>query len=73
MMRSISSIATSGFDKATITGTSPDARVTDTSDWLFAVLPSDDAYRGATPTEWRSFFGNAVSSMTRKASSPPTR
>ena len=32
-----------------ITGTSPDANVTDTSDWLFEVLPSEDAYCGATP------------------------
>src|SRR3546814_15969902 len=41
--------------------------------WLFDVLPSDEAYCGATPTECRPFFGNAVSSITKNAASPPTR
>ena len=38
----------------------------------FAVLPKADAYCGATPTECAPFFGNVVSSMTRKAPAPPT-
>src|SRR5271157_5739707 len=58
--------------RPTITGTSPRARVSDTKVWQFAVLPKADAYCGATPTECVPFFGNAVSSMTRKASAPPT-
>lgn len=48
------------------------ASVTETNDWQFAVFPSEDAYCGATPTERSPFFGRQVSSMTRKASSPPT-
>ena len=35
----------------TMTGTSPDARVSHTSVWQFAFLPSAEAYCGATPTE----------------------
>src|SRR5665648_281826 len=46
---------------ATITGTSPRASVSDTNVWQLAVLPRDDAYCGATPTERSPFFGIAVS------------
>jgi putative transposase len=35
----------------TMTGTSSDASVSDTSVWQLAFLPSADAYCGATPTE----------------------
>jgi hypothetical protein len=45
-----------------MTGTSPDASVSDTSVWQLAFLPSADAYCGATPTEWLPFLGKAVSS-----------
>src|SRR6266404_4371400 len=58
---------------ATITGTSPRASVSDTNVWQLAVLPRDEAYCGATPTERSPFFGIAVSSMTSTASLPPTR
>src|SRR6188768_1679627 len=57
---------------ATITGTSPRARVSDTSVWQLAVLPRADAYCAATPTECFPFFGMAVSSITSTASLPPT-
>src|SRR5262249_4330184 len=40
--------------------------------WQFAVLPSADAYCGATPTECVPFLGIAVSSITSTASLPPT-
>jgi hypothetical protein len=36
---------------ASMTGTSPLARVSDTSVWQLAVLPSTEAYCAATPTE----------------------
>src|SRR4029077_6876478 len=36
---------------ATMTGTSPRASVSDTNVWQLAVLPRDEAYCGATPTE----------------------
>jgi hypothetical protein len=42
--------------------TSPRASVSDTRVWQFAVLPSADAYCGATPTECVPFLGIAVSS-----------
>ena len=35
----------------TITGTSRDARVSETSDWQLAVFPREEAYCGETPTE----------------------
>jgi hypothetical protein len=44
----------------TITGTSRDARVSETNDWQFAIFPRDEAYCGATPTECAPFFGKAV-------------
>src|ERR1700730_5608689 len=50
----------------------PHASVSDTNVWQLAVLPRDEAYCAATPTERSPFFGNAVSSMTSTASSPPT-
>ena len=52
-MRSGSSVQLSGRNsrRLTITGTSRDANVTETSDWQLAVFPSDEAYCGATPTE----------------------
>src|SRR6187455_1113968 len=53
---------------ATMTGTSPRASVSDTNVWQLAVLPRDEAYCGATPTERSPFFGIAVSSMTSTAS-----
>ena len=59
--------------RPTITGTSREAKVTETSDWQLDVLPSAEAYCGATPTECCPFFGNAVSSMTRKPRSSPTK
>jgi hypothetical protein len=37
----------------------------------WAVLPRDEAYCAATPTERSPFIGNAVSSMTSTASLPP--
>jgi hypothetical protein len=43
-----------------ITGTSPRASVSDTNFWQLAVLPSAEAYCGATPTECLPFFGIAV-------------
>lgn len=52
--------------KPTITGTSRDINVTDTSVWQFAFFPSEEAYCGATPTECRPFFGVAVSSTARR-------
>ncbi len=57
----------------TVTGTSREARVTETSDWRLYVLPSAEANCGATPTECCPFFGSAVSSMTRKPARSPTR
>jgi hypothetical protein len=45
----------------------------DTRVWQLAVLPSAEAYCGATPTECVPFFGIAVSSITSTASLPPTR
>src|SRR6516164_7166624 len=57
---------------ASTTGTSPRASVSDTRVWQFAVLPSADAYCGATPTECVPFLGIAVSSITSTASLPPT-
>ena len=52
-MRSGSFVQLSGRNsrRPTITGTSRDANVTETSDWQFAVFPSDEAYCGATPTD----------------------
>ena len=58
--------------QADITGTSPRASVSETKVWQLAVLPKADACCGPTPTECVPFFGNVVSSMTRKASAPPT-
>lgn len=68
-------IQVSGRNSArpTAIGTSPRANVSDTNVWQLAVLPSVVAYCGATPTERLPFFGNAVSSMTKTASAPPTR
>src|SRR6202035_3329492 len=57
---------------ATITGTSSQASVSDTSVWQLAFLPSAEAYCEATPTECLPFFGTAVSSITITASPPPT-
>ncbi len=57
---------------ATMTGTSPRASVSDTNVWQLAVLPRDEAYCAATPTERSPFFHIAVSSMTGTASLPPT-
>src|SRR5580692_6082041 len=57
---------------ASITGTSLRANVSDTMVWQFAVLPSAEAYCGATPTECVPFLGIAVSSITSTASPPPT-
>jgi hypothetical protein len=57
---------------ANMTGTSPRASVSDTSVWQLAVLPSAEAYCGATPTECAPFLGIAVSSITSTASLPPT-
>src|SRR5215471_1116926 len=56
----------------TMIGTSPDARVSDTSVWQLAFLPSAEVYCGATPTECSPFLGSAVSSMISQASSRPT-
>src|SRR5207237_5197016 len=58
-MRSGSSVQLSGRNsrRPTITGTSRDANVSETSDWQLAVFPSDEAYCGATPTEWESLLG----------------
>src|SRR5262249_15980072 len=52
---------------ASMTGTSPRASVSDTRVWQFAVLPSAEAYCGATPTECLPFLGIAVSSITSTA------
>jgi len=58
-MRSGSLVHSSGRKSRspTITGTSRDANVTETRDWQLAVLPSDEAYCGATPTEWVALLG----------------
>jgi hypothetical protein len=58
---------------STMTGTSPHASVSDTNVWQLAVLPSDEAYCGATPTKRSPFFGIGVSSTTSTASLPSTR
>lgn len=58
--------------RASGTGTSPEAKVSDTSVWQLAFLPNMEAYCGATPTEAVPFFGKAVSSTIRTASGPPT-
>jgi hypothetical protein len=58
--------------KATITGTSPRASVSETSTWQFAFFPSAEAYCAPTPTECLPFLGTAVSSITNTASLPPT-
>src|SRR5438477_2880723 len=58
--------------RATATGTSPRASVSDTSVWQLAVLPNAEAYCALTPTECLPFFGIAVSSITNTASLPPT-
>src|SRR5262245_65187154 len=54
--------------KASMTGTSPRASVSDTRVWQLAVFPSAEAYCAATPTECVPFLGIAVSSITRTAS-----
>jgi hypothetical protein len=61
-MRFGSSVQLSGRNsrRPTITGTSREASVTETSDGQLAALPSAEAYWGATPTELCPFFGNAV-------------
>ena len=61
VIRSGSSVQVSGKKsrRPTITGTSRDARVTETSDWQLDVLPSAEAYCAATPTECCPFFGSA--------------
>lgn len=48
------------------------ASISDISVWQLEVLPSVDAYWGATPTECVPFLGKDVSSMISQASSPPT-
>lgn len=58
--------------RLSMSGTSPDASVTDTSVWQLAFLPNAEAYWGATPTDALPFFGNAVSLMISQALSPPT-
>src|SRR3954462_10856523 len=55
-----------------MTGTSPRATVSDTRVWQLAVLPSAEAYCGATPPECVPFLAIAVSSITSTASLPPT-
>ena len=59
--------------KPTGMGTSPRARVSDTSAWQFARLPNWPQYCRATPTECRPCLTSAVSSTTSTASGPPTR
>ena len=59
--------------KATGAGTWPRARVSDTSAWQFARLPSCSQYWRCTPTECRPCLTRAVSSTTSTASGPPTR
>jgi hypothetical protein len=72
-IRSASLVQLSGRNRRRpiITGTSSRASVSDTSVWQLAVLPSAEAYCGATPTECVPFFGSAVSSTTRTALAPP--
>jgi hypothetical protein len=57
--------------KAASTGTSPRAKVSDTSDWQLARLPSAPQYCRGTPTECVPCFGDAVSSITRAAAAHP--
>jgi hypothetical protein len=73
-MRAVSLVQLSGRNsrKLSMSGTSPEASVTDTSVWQFAFLPSAVAYWGATPTEALPFLGRAVSSMISQAPLPPT-
>ena len=73
-IRTVSLVQLSGRDrrKPNMTGTSPEAKVTKTSIWQFAFLPSTVAYWGATPTEALPFLGRAVSSMISQPLSPPT-
>lgn len=58
-MRATSLVQLSGRNsrKPTMTGTSPEASVSDTSVWQLAFLPSTEAYSGATPIKWRPFLG----------------
>ncbi len=44
-----------------VTGTSFEAKVSDTRVWQLAFLPSTEAYCGATPTGALPFLGNDVS------------
>ena len=72
--RALSPVQVSGRNsRRPTTGTSPRARVSDTTLWQLAVLPNADAYCSPTPTECAPFFGNVGSSMTRKAPAPPIR
>ena len=57
----------------TITGTNPAQASATPMFGNWTVLPRDEAYCGATPTERSPFFGIAVSSTTSTASLPPTR
>jgi len=56
----------------TITGTSRDASVSDTSVWQLAFLPSAEANCDAPPTECVPFFGKNVSSIINQACGSPT-
>jgi hypothetical protein len=55
------------------TGTSWRARVSETSAWQFARLPSWPQYCRCPPTDCLPCFTSAVSSITSTASAPPTR
>ncbi len=58
--------------RATGTGTSPRAKLRETSDWQLAFLQSAPLYWRATPTEHVPFFRRGVSSITRQATDPQT-
>jgi len=58
--------------RPTQTGTSPRARVSETSAWQFARLPRSPQYWRCTPTESLPCFTRAVSSTTSTAPGPPT-
>src|SRR3954465_14727395 len=73
--RSASSVQADGRNSRNPTGsgTSPHAKVSETSTWQFATLPSSPQYCRATPTESSPFLGTPTSSTTSTAPTPPPR
>lgn len=59
--------------RPTMTGISCAAKVRETMIWQLPFSPRDEAYCGATPTEYVLFSGKAVSSTISNDRRPPTR